>query len=509
MSRPKRVSRWISVVAALVISPLLGAMALTVPAPHVGMFSPRSKVETRAPGLAALSAALALADSFVRPLYHPIGDEAVVSEYYGLPVRLDLNDGTGRSLLAGRDNAITLSPTDSGYDTEQFEIDVGLPTIEASVDVRVDWAAGPAETRLTFVLRKFRGGSSATLMIGDRAAADLSQAKIGSVQSLSVMDAEKGLFRSFRYTARHGSQLAIRYYRATGDADRVLKLKHLTDRFGFEPAFDIYAPLWGDSSMSPAQLYDAASVYHDCDVNLPSAADAYPYTSKICLSRWLFMRLTSADTLVPAAQALLVLDESRNADTPYSTPPLGVGAPAGGDLTGIVPETRTPASTAEDLEAVFDTHGLGIPRCLPSYCEDSQFSAVRTAMFGMLEAELGYVYHDPISRTYADAAASLLLRAQVQESGLIATNGGPYFRPTAVGGFIESWDNLGRANLLGSLFGKVSQAFSMSSEYRGVLVTNQETTAAVSGFLLRYRCLRFEVGCGAAEAGSHPRIASR
>ena len=76
------------------------------------------------------------------------------------------------------------------------------------------------------------------------------------------------------------------------------------------------------------------------------------------------------------------------------------------------------------------------------------------------------------------------------------------FRPLQAGGFLIAWDERG-ANVptRSTPITELMERLNAPEEYLGLIATNAETTLSVWAFLIRYRCLRYNVGCRGVAAG--------
>lgn len=491
--------RLLAAAIALVLSPFVGLLAFVLPA-ATGSDLERISLAAEGPSLHELDRALALADGYLRSLYRPLSSGfAANSEYYGFPLRIHLQPSDAWLLLGSEDGQASVSATESGYDWEHFSVSINVPDgdLAATLDVIVHWNEEPESFLVTVTPLSFSNPRiTASLFLNDTPLGIASTNTLRQRQDASVPKPDRAVLRSLRYTVRHSTLLAIQYYQYIGDAKRMAALMTFAHQQGFSPGADLYAPLWGHAEYASDAFFEPKILYHDCDLTIPDTEATYVYHSKVCtISRELYIRLTTADTLVPALQALVVLEQQLNASALFRSAPLGLVVPPGGDLRVEQPELSTPIRTAARLEELYRSSGLGMPRCLPGYCEKSRGSAVRTAAFGALEALLGYRYADVVSRSYADGVAQRIVSEQVGEDSVVRTSIGNYYRPALRGTVIASWDVTGRADVTPSLFGEVSDRFGMEDEYRGIAVSNAETNLASYAFLAQYRCLKYSVGC--------------
>jgi hypothetical protein len=282
----------------------------------------------------------------------------------------------------------------------------------------------------------------------------------------------RGLLGSFRYTIRHGAQLAQNFYRYRGEQRRFTATTRLIRTVGLAPDSDLTAPLWGRGlDLSDAFAFDAHAAYGDCAVALPSTPLAYPYRSKVCDSPSLYIWLSHSDPLARTVEALLVLEREQDPDYRVNDSRMPIALPLGADARAAEPSAGSPRDTAAWLEALFRRSGVGIPRCVPGYCDQTAASAIRTFEFGALEAMLGYRYHDSISRRYADAVAALALKVQVEPDAILRTAQGRFYRPAAAGSYYYAWNQRYRADLTPSFADEVVDELNMPPEYNGIIVS--------------------------------------
>jgi hypothetical protein len=463
------------------------------------------------PSRAQLDGAVALADDWLSALYKPLSqDAAVLSEYYGFPLRVYLTR-YDKWLVVGRDG-VTLSPIAMNYGGERFSVDVRSPGGRHSprLDVSINWKASP--TRYAIQVRNARfddDRTSAEVYLDDVFLGTLGRANVNMSLRKTFPKTQRRHLRSLRYTIRHGSQEARNYFAYRRARTNSKMLDNTIRRAGFVVNYDLAAPIWGAGAQYPVGMpYDGDSrgfdAYQDCDAVLPSGSRAYPYHSKVCLGRQLYIWLSHSDTLAPAAQAIHVLNKHANPHSTTQDRRFPLGLPVGWDPRASMPRTETPTTIARDLEATFRRNRSGIPTCLfASYCF-SDSSGVRTFQFGALETLLGYRFGDGISRSYADAIARIALAVQVRENGIVRSDGRAFYRPVSIGSFYLGWDHALRLSSGGAFVAPVHAHFDMPAEYIGVIPSNAETTLTAYAFLVRYRCERFGVGCSAISAEHGP-----
>ena len=468
-----------------------------------------------APSVEDLNRSLALADGYLSGLYKPVDPtSAVMSEYYGLPLRVYLTRYR-TWLLAGHDDVAIVSSA-SRFDRERFSIDFRTPRAKHSpeLEVTVDWDASPTLYEINVVNRRFVDvRTSADVYLGDVFLGRLGRPNLGTSLRRTFRKASFTNLRSFRYTIRHGTQEGRNYFAYRSDRQKSARLANVIRRSGFALNYDLTAPIWTrGTTYVDAMPYDAGAdgpdAYHDCGTALPSSSRSYPYRSKVCLARPLYVWLSHSDTLAPAAQAIHVLNRYADPERAIRDRRFPIGLPVGWDPDVSMPSEKTARTVATETEAKFQQLGYGVPPCLSTlYCSSRYASGIRTFQFGALETLLGYRFGDEVSRSYADTMARIALAVQVRDDGLVRSDRGTYNRPATVGSFYLNWDRarrlrLGRSGVARLLVGVLYSNLDMAPEYRGVIPSNAETTLTAYAFLTLYRCQRFRVGCGKPSGAS-------
>ena len=464
----------------------------------------------RPPSLRELNGALARADRYLSGLYKPVGPRAaVISEYYGLPLRVYVNEDE-RWLLAGERGAV-VSSAYSAFDKERSLVEFRSPGAGSSprLEVKVNWDADRPRYTIAIVNARFDDArATADLYLGDIYLGRLGRKNVGAAFRRSFPSTDIGHLRSFRYTIRHAGQLARHYFAYRGENERAAALANVIRRAGFALDYDLAAPIWGGGAHFPDRMpFDGGprgrDAYHDCDARLPSWSRAYPYRSKVCAARRAYAWNSHGDTLAAAAQGIHLLNRYADTKRTVQNSRFPLGLPIGWNPRSSMPKKVSALSIARDLEATFRRQGIGIPACLSrSYCLLGRASGVRTFQFGALETLLGYRFGDDVGRSYADAVARIALAVQVRDDSLVRTSGSTYYRPAAVGSFYLNWDrglrlSLGRTVRGRSLARGLYERLDMAPEYRGVIASNAETTLTAYAFLVLYRCERYDVGCRA------------
>jgi hypothetical protein len=455
------------------------------------------------PSRIELDRALARGQGFLSPLYKPIDQHgAVMSEYYGFPLRVYLT-GYQKWVIAGREG-MALSMIANEFDSERFSVDVRTPHSRHSprLLVLLDWNAGAARYTLRIRNTLFDDPrTSAEIYLDDLFLGRLDRTNVGRSLRWTFATSERSHLRSLRYSIRHGGQLARNYFAYRGERTKAARLGDVIRRAGFGVNYDISAPIWGAGASYSANMpYDGSasglSAYHDCDAALPFSSRFYPYRSKVCLGRTLYVWLSHSDTLVPAAEGVHLLNKYGDPNATMLERRFPLGAPIGWDPRASMPRNQTPLTIASRLEEIFRRNGSGIPTCISSRCLPDA-SGVRTFEFGALETLLGYHFDDAVARSYADAVARVALSVQVRDDAILRTEHGAYYRPAARGSFYLGW-NTARMLSSGSTLEKLVHAlFDMPSEYLGLVPSNSETTLTAYAFLKLYRCERYGVGCRA------------
>ena len=477
---------------AAVVGFLLWSPA-TTPAPAE---RPPLPHQWKPPSLASLDEAIRQAEGFVDGLYKkPLDDDnATISEYYGFPLRVYLT-AYDRWVLLGEDRTAYCHPLceKTTYITpfgqrptkESFTAHFRSPAADNSpaVLVQINWRAGQDSYKVRVKNQAFDDpNTEAQVYLGPLYIGTFSSSNVGTTKAFTGLYSDRSLLQSFRYTFRHGTQAGHDFYLYREDNERADKLAHSLNANGLVVNEDLRAPVWGFGDSYPEGMpYDRAE-YQDCNIETPAETPlSYPYSSKVCrLGMDNFINLAATDTLVPAIQAIHVLNKGEEPDHFYDGPKGETSAEA----------------TALWLESEFIRLGYGIPECTPFGCDYHYASGPRTYAFGNLETLLGYKYGDEVSKAYANRAAQIALRTQIGEDGLIRSEKkGPVYRPMQRGGFYTSWGSglsyLPPESLANEILGYTS----MPMEYRGLITTNNETTLDAYVFLIRYRCLVYGKAC--------------
>jgi len=211
------------------------------------------------------------------------------------------------------------------------------------------------------------------------------------------------------------------------------------------------------------------------------------YQSKVCkIGVAVYIEVSRNDLLTFSIQAMHILNKYGDPERSYLN---------GGN------QQSTPLNAAAALEQEFDQSHIGIPMCSPIGCNYGLASGVRTFNFGALETMLGYGYGRQKSRSHADAVARLALEVQVGDNDmLLMADGSTFYRPAQKGAFYLSWDgSMQYAQNMPFGYEYLNDLLNMSSEYRGVLVSDMETSFNAYAFLVLYRCEKYKIGCATGE----------
>lgn len=347
----------------------------------------------------------------------------------------------------------------------------------------VNWYYSPSYAQITFTPVTVTGGP-VQLSLNERPLMKVTPASIGERLDALVPLEERQLFRSHRFTVRHATNDAEQYAVYQGQRAAARRMGATARQAGFPYGRDIYASMWGGSGRWDDQSPFTAHAYADCSKPMKADGTTYNYRSKTCsVPDRAYVWLSSFDPLVRMLQGLHVLGRHRDPGRRYDDP----------EHTRVSVRTELPR-----WEAMYRRQG-GIPRCSPISCDSTWSSGIRTAVFGALETEMGYRFDDPVSRSYADRAATMILASQIKAPGLLRMAYGTFYRPLMAGGFMIAW----RPGMLIGFSPKISakavdetvSALSMPQEYVGYVVSNGESAMAAYAFLVRYRCLKYDVGC--------------
>jgi hypothetical protein len=448
----------------------------------------RTPVTAEVPSLDRLDAALVAAGSYLDGLYRELPDgRAIVAEYYGLPLVARVGGSPAWTRPGDPGLRIDAGEVSRVRETALFRYDVAGEREKVVLFVSTRWARSTLHVEVGQVDGPL---ADVRLGLGDLPLAHWPAGSARRSAAVTLSHAERHRLQSLRYTVRHVAMMSESAYAYRGEPGRSQRLAALVADAGYDADADVYAPAWGRSPEQPDDFAFAASVYRDCTdpavvAAMPTGRSYYPYQSKVCaVPTPGYVAMSREDPLVPLATALHVVTKYDDPHRRYSD---------GEHLN------ETPARVAAQMEQRFRKQH-GIPECLLGACGSTATSTLRSALFGMLETELGYERGDDVSRTYADAVATRLLNAQVGPDGLVPTTTyGQLLRPQEAGGFYTRVSAAGFAgeppSFVSEQMDRVASALDIRPEYVGDISTNAETTLVVYAFLVRYRCARYDVGC--------------
>lgn len=456
--------------------------------------------------LGEVSSAMAYAKLYIDKLYQDNTWNGFIKEYPAIPVWIyntgDPLDYRSKRLL-GHYYQTTSQPvgkvvnTIIGYDYEvenlTFEEYYNWGYGEPNLTVETVWASN-RETHY-YLVRGYWTGDTAgyeDLYFGNQ----LIWQDVYSIPYNSQVFINAGIDGNrpaHRFTIRHATKLGTYFYDFYTDPYKVQQLNYTVNTYGFNTTPDIYAPLFGKGVSASDGYMFTADAYHDCSltrngmdstISFGNNPHRYPYESKACISIQSYIALSRLDYLVPALQAIHILNKYNNPDYVYLHP-TGTG-------------TTTPRLMARWLETKWNGYGI------PAYLKDStKASGIRTNAFVALESILGYRYDDATSRTYADQGIDILLDTQVgfipfYIKGAIPTSSTTtIFRPGQIGGQLLAWD---RIPYNGSYYyslapktflSELVDMFSMPNETLGDIVSNAETTFSFWATMRLYQYYRY------------------
>jgi hypothetical protein len=455
-----------------------------------------------APTLAELNQSITLGRRYINALYKPLpGGEAVQSEASGVPLKAYFPGGN-TWVLMGEDKTscvdddcqttthisdVSDSTTHDSY-TASFSTRTNRDALRVKVDINWAYSARQFQLQLT------------PLQVKEPVKLWLDETKItaykpGNLATSKTVfgNTNQSLLKMLRFTVRHATQEAYLYWSTYGkDPAKALALRNFLQRNGFTPGFDLRAPLYAASGKLPNNLPDDLPVddaaYPDC-VHTPTGDQhAYAYRSKACLYESAYIGSGERDPFLQAWDALTILMKygGPNHDQPE---------------WGWWTQGDTPNQASTHLRGQWNRTGMGIPKCTPFSC--GEHSEIRTSVFGALETQLGYKYGDQSAQRFADAAAKVIITAQIGTDGQIhADNGKTYVRPGQVGSYLSAWvapgfqfTNPSTPALPVAVALFVKGASPTPLEYQGIVPSNSETSLDALGFLSMYRCSKYHAGC--------------
>lgn len=411
----------------------------------------------------------------------------VIKEYPGCPVSIRASSGSYPNRLAGHyiylyNTVLPVSQILShivgvDYDWTDITFEAGLefaynePYLYCDV---IYYSNGTTQYQVSKVAWEPNGQSPVyALYLGDT----LLYQNIANVPNGSTMiisKAPNAIYSSSRFTIRHATKLGALFYEKHTDPYKVYQLSTTINSYGFGSLPDIYAPLFESGTSASDSYFFTYAAYHDCDLvnqgvtsTIPPGYSPYRYAyeSKVCsIGRGAYISLSRLDYLVPALQAIHILNKYNDPDHYYTHP-------SGG--------STTPRAIARWLETKWNGYGI------PVYLKSSNYaSGIRTNAFLGLESILGYKYGDPTSRYYADTAAEVLTQVQwgsypYGQYWGETYNDGYLFRPIFQGGQMLMWE-LGNSYPFSlpesGILGDIVDMFSMPNETIMPIPTNSETT---------------------------------
>lgn len=437
------------------------------------------------PSLEELNAAISLAEHYIDGLYRSFDAQtAVQSEYYGLPLKVFFPERQEWSLLS-EDTSSTIAPGESSENTEEYL--VSFLNNALVMKVAVHWLS-TTDTSFEITIAPHAVKEAAEVWLGERLLGGYRPDTPVLVANARFTSSEVGQLASLRYTVRHATQQAYLYYQAKGDDEKAHRLAQFLKVNGYAPGKDMRAIILNRTKgLEDGFAYDAHG-YSDCD-HLPRPTEiAYAYKSKACKALGAYFAGGQRDAYLQSAEALQALQNHHEPERQYTSSP----------IVRLWMQGDSPRDTADHLRKQWSRTHSGIPACTPISCHDVA-SGIRTFTYGTLEAELGYRYGDPVASKFADAAARWALLAQITD-GFVTVNGHRAYRPAHIGAFPTYWNRDGdfappAPSLLNSTALALLGDTGMPPEYVGILPSNSETTLDGWAFLVRYRCLKYGIGC--------------
>jgi len=486
---------------AVTFSVLMGILATLVAGGMVALrdeFNDENKLPTQAaPTLAELNRSIELGERYVKALYKTLpGEMAVQSEASGVPLKAHFTNDDTWVLLGeekeacpndGEDCEPTtlIDPIETGNNDEKYDVtfSTGKTRGAFKATVSIKWDYKPTQFQITLLPKNV--SEPVEIWLDNKQLTDFSPTK--KEQSAHALDtSQQAQMRMLRFTIRHATQEAYMYWLTYGkDPKRAAALASFLERNRYEPGYDMRAPLFGQAGNLPEDLPFDQKAYPDCDHVAESSEFAYAYRSKVCLFRDTYLNVGARDPFLQAWQALTTLEKNKDPDHDL---------PNGGWWL----QGDTPAEIAKHLQGQWNRTGYGIPKCTPFSC--NEMSGIRTSVFGALQAELGYRYGNADSRKFADAAAKMIVTAQVGTDGKFHMADGTFYRPSQVGAYLAAWDTAdtrfivpSAPKLVAGVAYFVTGEEPIPPEYLGIVPSNSETSFDALGFLQLYRCEKYKV----------------
>lgn len=403
-------------------------------------------------------------DAFITGLLKPITPQReTISEYYGLPLRIE--DQTGRFWLAGREGDHSkITNTRNEHDFEEHTITFPGHVINASIFWNVD------PKHYDIFLTNEGAQTPSRIYLGQRYIGEFNPGYPTETFKLRFKKNDRSPLQSLRYTDRHGTQTGLSWAKNKGDTSLADKFTQELISKGYHPGLDLHAPIWNDGAQYPDDFPKNGDVFHDCAIPPTTTNTSYIYQSKVCKELPLYRELAQSDILLPLTTALHSLKKYYN---PSKT----------------MTDGSTPMTIAEQTLAIFKRYGeAGIVKSTVGGFSSDTISSFRTVQFGTLLTELGYVYGIEKYKKYADRIAQLTIHNQIKDDGIVHTTDGDFYRPLFIGGFPLAWTTELTQELKQPTYYKaIATLLDAEPEYGGVIPSNTETTMDTLAFLHRYQ----------------------
>lgn len=486
---------------AVTFSLLMGTLAMLMAGGMVVLrdqFNDVNKLPTQAaPSLEELNRSIELGERYVKALYKPLpGEMAVQSEASGVPLKAYFPTSKTWVLLGEEKEACPddgadcepttlIDPIETGNEDEKYDVTFSTNKTRGAfrVTVKINWRFTPDKFQINLLPKNV--SEPVQVWLDNEQLTDFSPTK-KEESTHAFPTSRQAQMRMLRFTIRHATQEAYLYWLTYGkDPKRAVALASFLERNRYEPGYDMRAPLFGRAGDLPDDLPFDAAAYPDCDHIAESNEFAYAYRSKVCLFRDTYLNVGARDPFLQAWQALTTLEKTKDPDHDL---------PNGGWWL----QGNTPAEVAKHLQGQWNRTGYGVPKCTPFSC--NEMSSIRTSVFGALQAELGYRYGNAASRKFADAAAKMIVTAQVGTDGKIRMANGTFYRPSQVGAYLAAWDTAdarfivpSTPKLVAGVAYFVTGEEPIPPEYLGIVASNSETSFDALGFLQLYRCEKYKI----------------
>src|SRR5262249_24597252 len=139
------------------------------------------------------------------------------------------------------------------------------------IRVDVNWNSDPTHYLIKFTNEQFPDQSTkARLYLYDMYIDTFSSTDVRNSAVRTFTKTDISHLHSFRYTIRHGNQLAQNYFWYKLDRDKYEQLARFLVQQGYVRDYDVYAPMWGFGTAYPDDMPyhisngDGNEVYHDC-----------------------------------------------------------------------------------------------------------------------------------------------------------------------------------------------------------------------------------------------------